>query len=312
MKKRAVSSLLASLAVVSFILPALAAAPSEQVPAEETAPPPAATETETPAWAPFHLDFKPQYSMEYQTCNGVTYVTVSSFVAMVDPNATVEEENGIVTVTSAKMEQMVDGSGNTANVVQETLNMTVTAGATYIVASGRYLYVKDGVILLNNSVAAPVRVLAKVFNLDVAYDGEQKTVYLGHPWMADHFYITPGDSFYDADSLYWLSRIIYAESGNQILAGKIAVGNVVMNRVNSSIFPSNIYDVLHQKNQFTSVYGSNFGRTPNAESVIAAKLVLDGAEVLPTALFFARAGLNCYASRNRPYVATIGAHAFYA
>ena len=312
MKKRAASFLLVTLAVVSLVLPALAAAPSEQVPAEETATPPAAAETETPAWAPFYLDFEPQHSVEYQSCNGVTYVTVSSFAAMVDPEATVEEENGVATVSSSKVEQVVDGSGNTANVVQETLNMTVSAGASYIVANGRYLYVRDGVILLNNSVAAPVRVLAKAFNLDVAYDNEEKTVYLGHPWQADHFYIAPGDSFYDADSLYWLSHIIYSESGNQVLAGKIAVGNVVMNRVRSSIFPNNIYDVLHQKNQFTSVYYSNFSRTPNEESVVAAKLVLDGAEVLPNALFFARAGLSCYASRNRPYVATIGAHAFYA
>lgn len=309
MKKRAVSSLLASLAVVSFVLPALAAEPSEQAPAEETASPPAITETEQ--WAPFHLDGEPQESVDYVVNDGITFVTVSSFVAMVDPDATVEEENCTATVSSAKVEQVVDAEGNTANVVQETLNMTVTAGASYIVANGRYLYAKDGLILLNNSVAAPVRVLAKVFNLDVAYDNEQKTVLLSRQSDASA-YITSGDAYYDADALYWLSHIIYSESGNQILAGKIAVGNVVMNRVRSSIFPNSIYDVLHQKNQFTSVYYSNFNRTPNAESVIAAKLVLDGAEVLPTALFFARAGMPCYASRNRPYVATIGAHAFYA
>lgn len=310
MKKRAVSSLLASLAVVSFILPALAAAPSEQISAEETAPPPA--NTETVPWAPFHLDWVPQQSVEYKISDGVTYVTVSSFVSMVDPGATVEEENGVVTISSAKVEQVVDAEGNTANVVQETLNMTVAAGAPYIVANGRYLYAEDGIILLDNSVAAPVRVLAEVFNLDVVFDDELKTVLLGRRKWLDNSYIIPGDSYYDANSLYWLSRIIYAESGNQILAGKIAVGNVVMNRVRSSIFPNNIYDVLHQKNQFTSVYGSNFSKTPNDESVIAAKLVLDGAEVLPTALFFARAGLTCYASLNRPYVTTIGAHAFYA
>lgn len=307
MKKRAVSSLLASLAVVSFILPALAAEP----PAQEEAPPPAATETVP--WVPFHLDWKPQQSVEYEIRNGVTYVTVSSFVSMVDPEAVVEEEKGVVTVTSAQVEQVVDGSGNTANVVQETLNMTVIAGAPYIVANGRYLYAKDGIILLNNSVAVPVRVLAKVFNLDVVYDSELKTVLLGHRWWANEgAYITPGDSYYDADTLYWLSRIIHAESGNQVLAGKIAVGNVVMNRVKSPKFPNNIYDVLYQKNQFSPASNGTLKCTPNAESVIAAKLVMDGAEVLPNALFFSQAGLSCYASRNRTYITTIGAHAFYA
>ena len=111
--------------------------------------------------------------------------------------------------------------------------------------------------------------------------------------------------------MFWLSRIIYAESGNQILDGKIAVGNVVMNRVESSQFPNNIYDVLNQKNQFSPA-SSLSRRTPNSESVLAAKLVLDGAKVVPNALFFARAGLSCYASKYRTYVTTIGAHAFYA
>ena len=38
----------------------------------------------------------------------------------------------------------------------------------------------------------------------------------------------------------------------------------------------------------------------------------DGAEVLENALFFNRAGMNTRAARNRPFVATIGAHSFYA
>ena len=40
-------------------------------------------------------------------------------------------------------------------------------------------------------------------------------------------------------------------------------------------------------------------------------LVLDGAQVVPDALFFNQVGIRCYASRNRDYVTTIGDHAFY-
>lgn len=304
MKKRAVSSLLASLAVVSFILPALAADAPEL---EETSP---VSVEETVEWAPFLVDGELRQSVEYENRNGVTYVTVSSFVSMLDPEAMVEEENGVVTVNAVRVSQVEDGSGNTATVVEETLNLTVQAGASYIVANGRYLYAKGSLILLNNSVAAPVRLLARVFNLDVGYNGETRTVVLNH--SGEGAYLLPGDSYYNGDTLYWLSRIINAESGNQVLEGKIAVGNVVMNRVNSPKFPNNIYDVLYQKNQFSPASSGSLKRTPNEESVIAAKLVLDGAEVVPTALFFNRAGLSCYASRNRPYVTTIGAHAFYA
>ena len=301
MKKRAVSSLLASLAVVSLILPALATEPLEN---EET---PADVETE-PESAIF-LDGISQ-PVEYEIRNGITYVTVASFVSMMDPQAVVEEENGVATVSSAKVEEIVDDEGNTANVVQETLSMTVSIQVPYIVANGRYLYAKDSLTMLNDRVAAPVRALAKVFNLDVSYDSEARAVLLTHGQTLDA-YIQPGGSYYNGDTLYWLSRIIYAESGNQILDGKIAVGNVVMNRVNSPLFPNNIYDVLTQKNQFSPA-STLSKKTPNSESVLAAKLVMDGAQVVPTALFFARAGASCYASRNRPYVTTLGAHAFYA
>ena len=303
MKKRAVSSLLAILAVVSFILPALATEPNEieEVPALDSA---AETELESAIF----LDGVPQ-PVEYEICSGTTYVTVASFVSMMDPEAVVEEEEGVATVSSAVVEEIVDDEGNTANVVQETLSMTVSVKAKYIVANGRYLYAKDGIIILNDRVAAPIRMLAKVFNLDVGYDSEVKAVLLTHGETSEA-YLQPGDSYYNDDTLFWLSRIIYAESGNQVLEGKIAVGNVVINRVNSPQFPNNIYDVLNQKNQFSPA-STLSKRTPNSESVLAAKLVMDGAKVVPTALFFARAGLSCYASRNRPYVATIGAHAFY-
>ena len=302
MKKRAVSSVLATLAVVSFILPAFADPPPEP----EGIP----VSVEIEPWTAIRLNGEPQQSVEYEIRNGVTYVTVGSFVSMLDAEAMVEEENGVVSVNAAKVDQVVDAEGNTANVVEETLDLTVAAGAPYIVANGRYLYAKDDLVLLNDSVAAPIRVLARVFNLSVNYDAEEQTVLLEHQEGAGA-YLTPGDNYYDGDTLYWLSRIINAESGNQVLEGKIGVGNVVMNRVEDPAFPDNVYDVLYQKNQFSPASSGSLKRTPNEESVIAAKLVLDGAEVVPTALFFNRAGLACYASRHRTYVVTIGDHAFY-
>ena len=316
MNKRAVSSLLASLAVVSLVLPALATedpVENEEMPPviEQAEPedPESPEEPEGPE-SPIFLDGEPQL-VEYEFRSGTAYVTVDSFVSLIDPQAVVEEEDGVVTVSSAVVEQIVDDEGNTANVVQETLSMTVSAQVPYILANGRYFYAKCGMIMLNDRVAAPVRVLAKVFNLDAAYDSETCAVLLTHSEEAFSAYAQPGDSYYDGDMLYWLSRIIYAESGNQSIAGKIAVGNVVMNRINSPLFPDNIYDVLNQKNQFSPA-SSLSKRVPNDESILAAKLVMDGAQVVPTALYFNTAGLYSWAARNRSYITTIGAHAFYA
>ena len=81
--------------------------------------------------------------------------------------------------------------------------------------------------------------------------------------------IPSGTLAYQEDVVYWLSRIIYAESGNQSLDGKIAVGNVVLNRVASPRFPNTVYEVIFQRNQFTPAMTGSINRTPSAESVIA-------------------------------------------
>ena len=110
MKTRAVSSLLASLAVVSFILPAVAAPLDDQQAGSTPSIDPSSivATVEAASQSAIRLDGVPQQSVEYQIRNGVTYITVRSFVSMLDPAATVEEANGVVTVSSARVEQVVD------------------------------------------------------------------------------------------------------------------------------------------------------------------------------------------------------------
>lgn len=47
--------------------------------------------------------------------------------------------------------------------------------------------------------------------------------------------------------LYWLSRIISAESRGESLKGQIAVGNVVLNRVEEDDFPDTIPAVIFDR-----------------------------------------------------------------
>lgn len=62
------------------------------------------------------------------------------------------------------------------------------------------------------------------------------------------------DDMPKADAIECLAKNIYFESANESLAGKIAVGMVVLNRVNDSRFPSEICDVVFQ---------GQFGTTQN-------------------------------------------------
>ncbi|HJC41086.1 MAG TPA: cell wall hydrolase, partial [Candidatus Intestinimonas pullistercoris] len=104
------------------------------------------------------------------------------------------------------------------------------------------------------------------------------------------------------------------ESGNQPLDGKLAVGTVIMNRVESPLFPNTIYDVIFAPNQFTPAQNGTIHREPNAESVIAAKLILEGIRVGGNSLYFVNPSIspNSWAQRNRTYVTTIGAHSFFS
>lgn len=221
---------------------------------------------------------------------GTTYVSLRTMAVSLTPGASLAWDGRTATVTAPGV-----------------LDLTATPGESYIVANGRCLYVPHKVQARNGAVLLPLDVVCKA--LDATYiwqpDGSLDLT-------AGTGGILSGEQFYNADDLYWLSHIIHAESGNQPLAGKMAVGNVVLNRVADGRFPNSIYAVVFQKNQFTPARSGSIHRAPSAESILAAKLCLDGGEALDNVLWFNRAGLNSWASRNRTYVTTIAGHAFYA
>jgi len=227
-----------------------------------------------------------------QVLDRVTYVSYWPVVQALYPSAAAVWENDRAVVTAPG------------------LRMEIQPGAKYLVANGRYLYLPNGVRSADGHLLVPVRTLAAALGADVAWDPIGNNVVL----TAGAGPITAGEVAYQEDVVYWLSHIINAESGNQPLEGKIAVGNVVLNRVASSRFPNTVYEVIFQRGQFTPVSNGSINLTPNAESVIAAKLCLDGANTAGNALYFLnpRTARSSWASRNRPYVTTIGAHAFYA
>ena len=167
---------------------------------------------------------------------------------------------------------------------------TAVSGQIYMEVNGRYLYIPGGVQSIGGQICVPDTVAAKAFS------GLQS-----------------GDSFYDQEALFWLSRVIHRESGNQPMEGRMAVGNVVLNRVSDPVFPDTVEGVLAQKNQFSTYKSGVLAATePSENSTIAAKLVMDGGVVEETqgALFF-DSGVNSWAARNKRHIATIGGHKFY-
>lgn len=87
-----------------------------------------------------------------------------------------------------------------------------------------------------------------------------------------------------------LAAIIECEAGGESYTGKVAVGNVVMNRVKSSVFPNTVLEVIYQNRQFSPVGSGRFAivlaRGANAECYQAAQDAMAGAAPVGNCLFF--------------------------
>lgn len=231
------------------------------------------------------------------TIGGTTYVSLKIMAQQLDTAAQVgwDAESRTVTVTT------------------QQLTLTAQVGSKYLVANGRYLYMQDGVCLTEDGqMLVSLDALTKAFDAKLGWDGQAGTFVVTRGSGA----IEPAETYYREDDLFWLSRVIYAESGNQVLEGKMGVGIVVLNRVNdkSGIWPDTIKGVLAQRNQFSTYKnGKLANRTPNAESVVAAKLVLDNGVVreVKNAYFFDAFNNSSWAARNKSVIAVIGGHRFY-
>lgn len=108
-----------------------------------------------------------------------------------------------------------------------------------------------------------------------------------------------------------LAQIIDAEAKGEEFTGQVAVGEVVLNRVDSDEFPDNVYDVIFQDGQFEPVRNGSISNTPSKSAYKAAYEALDGSNYTNGSLFF----YNAQTAQNRwldqfPTITIIGNHTF--
>ena len=166
------------------------------------------------------------------------------------------------------------------------------------------LFMSDGGMYI------PARVFAKVTGLSLRTGSG--AIYLSGNLRP----LKSAGSFYRSDEVFWLARIIQAESAGEPLIGKIAVGNVVLNRVRSSSYPNTIYGVIFDRKygvQFSPVLDGSIYNTPSYNATLAAKICLEGFDLSEGALFFLRPEMSSssWIPNNRPYIFSIGKHDFY-
>lgn len=218
--------------------------------------------------------------------SGVTYVPLRALLnALGGWSVWWDSGVGQAAASSGTRTLRADPVANTVTVNGTTLagRVTVERGVTYV----------------------PLRRVAEALGCTVVWDA-----YLGGAA------VTSPDADYDAVSLYWLARVIYAESGAESMTGQLAVGNVILNRVASDRFPNTVQEVIFDRKdavQFEPVSNGTIYQTPSVQSVEAAKRALDGENVIGSALYFYAPALSqgVWINANCTYQQTIGCHRFY-
>ncbi len=249
------------------------------------------------AYASFRITYNgARLSSDARMINGVPYVALRSFIN--------ETTDMTVTYKSAAKTLNIRGTG---------LDMDVIDGSNVIYANGRYLFsMTPSVIMTNGRMYAPLNNVAKALGFNYSFSSSAGAVLSGKVKP-----ITHASSYYAEDAVYWLSRIISAESRGESLLGQIAVGSVVMNRVKSSLYPNTIWGVIFDRKygvQFSPIIDGSIYSSPTASSVAAAKICLEGFNVNSSALFFLypRHSTSSWIPNNRTYLFSIGKHDFYA
>ena len=200
--------------------------------------------------------------------------------------------------------------GEKATLSGEGIEPTAVPGRPYIEVNGRVLYVAEGVGVLDGCTYLPLRIVADATGGALFWDAERATAGLELEGAR------APEADYDEEGLYWLSRIISAESRGEPLVGQIAVGNVVLNRVAHRNYPDTIRDVVFDDNhgvQFEPVSNGTVFDEPTQFAVLAAKMALEGAEVVKDCIYFYAPALSpgTWINRYAEYLTTIGCHRFY-
>ena len=232
------------------------------------------------------------------TLSGVTYVPMFKFAAWL----------GVFSESNS-----TQNGKRASRLTGDNLRIEAVEGNLYISANDRYFYTVGQVLNVGGELYVPIYPLVKALNCYVSYDNSAGAYSVR---SGDTSKLKSASKIYREDEVYWLARIISAEARGESFKGKIAVGNVILNRVRSNQFPNTIYSVIFDKKygvQFSPVLNGSIYQAPTQESIIAAKVCLEGYSLSNEILYFVnpKVAPNSWISKNRAYAFTVGNHAFY-
>jgi len=91
---------------------------------------------------------------------------------------------------------------------------------------------------------------------------------------------------YTKEEIDLLAHLVHAEAEGEPFEGKIAIVQVVLNRLKDEKFPKTIKEVIYQKNQFESVNNGRIKLEWDQSDYDAVMKALNGANVVGDSIFF--------------------------
>ena len=120
-----------------------------------------------------------------------------------------------------------------------------------------------------------------------------------------------GQTNSSSNNVNLLARIINGEARGESYTGQVAVGAVVLNRVNSPSFPNTISGVIYQPGAFTAVSDGQINKPVVQSCYNAARDALNGWDPSGGAVYYYNpATATSSWIWSRPVVARIGNHVF--
>ena len=109
--------------------------------------------------------------------------------------------------------------------------------------------------------------------------------------MATNFKVNGSSYSLNLKEFDLLARTVRAESGGMSDKANIATANVILHRVDSSLYPNTVTSVIHQPYQFEVVDRGTYLKQPTQKAINATVQALNGVDVVPNALGFWNAEL---------------------
>lgn len=206
-----------------------------------------------------------------------------------DTEQTVSKKYGIVNTAVLNLRAQASTSSKVIGALYKNGTVTIQS----LTADGQWYKVET----LANGKAVTGYAFAKYITLtDKAPEGEGDT---------------GSNGSYTEEEVKLLAALVYCESGNQPYEGKLAVANVVLNRINSTQFPNTMKEVIYQRGQFTPAFSGSLAAALNKgvpdECVKAAKDAIAGNNNVEGYYFF---NTVVDTSKVAEYI-KIGDHIFY-